>query len=60
MEDNRSLIPMEPINLNLIQEIHYLWEPVYPYLGQQILEFYHRKDGNNLEIGPFSGVIFNV
>jgi len=51
---------MEPINLKPIQEIYYLWEPVYPYLGQQIHEFYNRQDGNILEIGPFSGVIFNL
>jgi len=51
---------MEPINLNLIQEIYHLWEPVYPYLGQQIHELYNRQDGNILEIGPFSGVIFNL
>ena len=51
---------MEPVNLNPIQEIYHLWEPVYPYLSQQILELYHRKDGNILEIGPFSGVIFNL
>jgi hypothetical protein len=51
---------MEPINLNPIQEIHHLWEPVYPYLSQQIFELYNRKDGNILEIGPFSGVIFNL
>jgi hypothetical protein len=51
---------MEPINLNLIQEIYHLWEPVYPYLGQQIYELYNRQDGNILEIGPFSGVIFNL
>ena len=51
---------MEPINLNPIQEIHYLWEPVYPYLGQQIYELYNRKNGTIMEIGPFSGVIFNL
>ncbi len=51
---------MEPVNLNPIQEIYHLWEPVYPYLSQQILEFYNRQDGNILEIGPFSGVIFNL
>lgn len=51
---------METINLNLIQEIYHLWEPVYPYLSQQILELYYRQDGNILEIGPFSGVIFNL
>ena len=51
---------MEPVNLNPIQEIYHLWEPVYPYLSQQILELYNRKDGTILEIGPFSGVIFNL
>ncbi len=51
---------MESINLNLIQEMYHLWEPVYPYLGQQIHELYNRQDGNILEIGPFSGVIFNL
>jgi len=51
---------MEPVNLNPIQEIYHLWESVYPYLSQQILELYHREDGNILEIGPFSGVIFNL
>jgi hypothetical protein len=51
---------MEPVNLHPIQEIYHLWEPVYPYLNQQILELYNRKDGNILEIGPFSGVIFDL
>jgi hypothetical protein len=51
---------MEPINLKPIQEIYHLWKPVYPYLGRQIHEFYNRQDGNILEIGPFSGVIFNL
>ncbi len=58
--DAQLLFLMEPVNLNPIQEIYHLWEPVYPYLSQQILELYHRKDGNILEIGPFSGVIFNL
>ena len=60
LENDQSLFPMEPINLNLIQEIYHLWEPVYPYLGQQIHELYNRQDGDILEIGPFSGVIFNL
>jgi hypothetical protein len=51
---------MESIDLNPIQEIYHLWEPVYPYLSQQILELYNRKDGTILEIGPFSGLIFNL
>jgi hypothetical protein len=51
---------MISINLNLIQEIDYLWKPVYPYLSQQIFELYGRQDGNILEIGPFCGVIFTL
>lgn len=54
------MIPMKPLNLHPIQEIYHLWEPVYPYLGQQIHELYHRQSGNILEIGPFSGVIFSL
>ncbi len=59
-EDKQFLIPMEQIDLNPIHEIYHLWEPVYPYLSQQIIELYSRQDGNILEIGPFSGVIFNL
>ncbi len=44
--------------LELIEEINILWEPVFPYLSRQILEIYGRNDGNILDIGPFSGVIF--
>jgi hypothetical protein len=51
---------MEPFNLHPIQEIYHLWEPVYPYLSQQIIELYNRQDGNILDIGPFSGAIFDL
>ncbi len=51
---------MKPLNLRPIQEIYHLWKPVYPYLGQQIHELYHRQNGNILEMGPFSGVIFSL
>ncbi len=44
--------------LNLIKEINILWEPVFPYLSEQIIEIYGRNNGNILEIGPFCGVIF--
>jgi len=47
-------------DLNLIQEIDLLWEPVYPYLARQIQELYGRRDGNILEIGPFCGVLFSL
>jgi hypothetical protein len=44
--------------LNMIEEINQLWEPVYPYLADHIREVYGRKDGIILEVGPFCGVIF--
>ena len=47
-------------NLTLIQEIDLLWEPVYPYLAQQIAELYGQRDGNILEIGPFCGLLFSL
>ena len=42
----------------LIEELNLLWEPVQPFLARQIEELYGRRDGNILEIGPFSGLIF--
>ena len=41
-----------------IEELNLLWEPVRPYLVREIEELYGRKDGDILEIGPFSGLIF--
>jgi hypothetical protein len=51
---------MATVNLSLIQEIDCLWSPVYPYLAEQVLELYGRRDGSILEIGPFCGVIFSL
>ena len=51
---------MSFVNLDLIKEIDSLWEPVYPYLAQQIHELYGRQDGNVLEIGPFCGLILTL
>ena len=42
----------------LIEDLNLLWEPVRPYLLRQVEELYGRRDGNILEIGPFSGLIF--
>jgi len=42
----------------LIEELNLLWEPIRPFLVQQIEELYGRRDGHILEIGPFSGLIF--
>ena len=54
------MIPVKPPNLYSIQEIYHLWEPVYPYLGEHIHELYNRQNGDILEIGAFSGVIFTL
>jgi hypothetical protein len=44
----------------LIEELNLLWESVQPYLARQIEELYGRRDGQILEIGPFSGLIFTL
>jgi hypothetical protein len=43
-----------------IEELNLLWEPVRPFLARQIEELYGRRDGNILEMGPFSGLIFTL
>ena len=42
----------------LIEELNLLWEPVRPFLARQIEELYGSQEGEILEIGPFSGLIF--
>jgi SAM-dependent methyltransferase len=51
---------MDSVRLDLIQEIDRLWDPVYPYLARHISEFYGRRGGDIVEIGPFCGVIFSL
>lgn len=41
-------------------ELNRLWEPVRPYLARQVGDLYGRKDGNIIEIGPFSGLLFDL
>jgi hypothetical protein len=41
-------------------ELNLLWEPVRPYLVRQIEELHGRRDGAILEVGPFSGLIFDL
>ena len=43
-----------------IEELNRLWQPVRPYLARQIGELYGRRDGHVLEIGPFSGLLFDL
>ena len=45
---------------DLIIELNRLWEPVRPYLAQQVGELYGRHDGRVLEAGPFSGLAFEL
>jgi len=44
----------------LIQELNLLWEPIRPYLAREVEELYRRRDGHILEVGPFSGLIFEL
>jgi len=46
--------------LKFIDEINRLWEPVYPYLSEQVRELYGRDEGRVLDIGPFAGTIFDL
>ena len=46
--------------LELIHEINLLWEPVYPYLSEQVLDLYGRDGGRVLDVGPFAGTIFDL
>jgi hypothetical protein len=43
-----------------IRELNRLWEPVRPYLARQVRELYGRQDGSILEVGPFSGLTFEL
>ena len=45
---------------DVIIELNRLWEPVRPYLAQQVSELYGRHDGSILEAGPFSGLAFEL
>ncbi len=45
---------------SLIEELNILWEPIRPYLVRQVEELYGRRDGHILEVGPFSGIIFEL
>ena len=44
----------------LIEELNLLWEPIRPYLARQIEELYGYRDGHILEMGPFSGLVFEL
>jgi hypothetical protein len=44
----------------VIEQLNLLWKPIRPYLARQIEELYGRRDGQILEMGPFSGLIFTL
>jgi hypothetical protein len=44
----------------LIEELNLLWKSIRPFLTRQIEDLYSRRDGDILEIGPFSGLIFDL
>lgn len=45
---------------NPIIELNRLWEPVWPYLSEQVEELYGRHDGKILEAGPFAGLAIEL
>ena len=51
--------PIQTID-EAIVELNRLWRPVRPYLAQQVEELYGCRDGDILEAGPFSGLIFEL
>jgi hypothetical protein len=48
------------IPTDTITALNRLWTPVRPHLAIFIEELYGRNDGHVLEIGPFSGLIFEL
>ncbi len=51
---------MTMMEIDPIMELNRLWEPVRPYLAQQVSELYGRHDGSVLEVGPFSGLALEL
>lgn len=44
-------------DLRILKDVNGLWSRVYPYLADQVMEYYGKSDGDVLELGPFSGGI---
>ncbi len=49
----------ESLRRDTLIELNRLWEPVRPHLIKQICNVYGRNDGDIIEIGPFSGLLFD-
>jgi hypothetical protein len=47
-------------NVDGIIELNHLWKPIRPYLTQFIKEQYCSQNGSILEVGPFSGLAFEL
>lgn len=47
----------QKMDMQDLARVNHLWEKVYPYLGDQILDYYAKDQGDVLEWGPFSGGI---
>lgn len=45
------------MDINDIKRVNDLWQQVYPYLTDHVMEYFHRESGKVLELGPFSGGI---
>jgi ubiquinone/menaquinone biosynthesis C-methylase UbiE len=45
------------VDLSLLKDVNDLWGKIYPYLAEQVMEYYGKSNGNVLELGPFAGGI---
>lgn len=45
------------MDLILLRQVNALWRKVCPYLAEHVMEYYGRRHGDVLELGPFAGGI---
>ena len=45
------------MDVQLIEKLNVLWQPIYPYLARWVDQLFSMKEGVLLELGPFSGGI---
>lgn len=52
-----SAIRGRTVDLRILKDVNELWSKIYPYLAVQVVKYYGRRNGEVLELGPFSGGI---
>jgi len=45
------------VDLKILKDVNDLWSKIYPYLAAQVMEYYGKRQGDVLELGPFAGGI---